>query len=196
MRRLPRCAPADLQPAATTFRNDRRKTPMFISLSKFMQANPALPAKPALRSVLLAATGGFIAIALVAWLAGRTHAVLMLGSFGASCVLLFGFPDAPFSQPRNVIVGHVMCSAIGLGCLAVFGPSWWSLALAVAIAIALMMISGTVHPPAGSNPVIVFLALPNWHFLIFPTLTGAVMLVLVALVYNNVIRKADYPRYW
>jgi CBS-domain-containing membrane protein len=122
--------------------------------------------------------------------------MLMLGSFGASCVLIFGFPDVPFSQPRNVVVGHCMCSFVGLACLALFGPQWWALVLAVAIVIALMMLSGTVHPPAGSNPVIVFLALPKWDFLIFPTLTGAAILVLLALVYNNTLRKNSYPKYW
>jgi CBS-domain-containing membrane protein len=167
---------------------------MFTVFSKFKRGSP--PPKPALKHVLLAAVGGFLAIAAIAWIAGQTHSILMLGSFGASCVLVFGFPDVPFSQPRNVIVGHVLSSAVGLLFLTLIGPHWWSLALAVATVIALMMISGTVHPPAGSNPVIVFLTLPHWDFLLFPTLTGAVMLVLVGLVYNNVIRKNSYPKYW
>jgi CBS-domain-containing membrane protein len=69
-------------------------------------------------------------------------------------------------------------------------------ALAVGTAIALMMATRTVHPPAGSNPVIVFLAQPGWSFLVFPTLAGALVLVLVALVYNNAVRAGRYPKYW
>jgi CBS-domain-containing membrane protein len=181
----------------TSMRNQKNRTNMMATLlHKFRRSEAALPARPACKHVLLAAVGGFIAIAAIAWLAGQAHAILMLGSFGASCVLVFGFPDAPFSQPRNVIVGHVMCSLVGLVCVTTLGAHWWSLALAVAIVIALMMITRTVHPPAGSNPVIVFLTLPGWDFVIFPTLIGAAMLVLVALLYNSVIRKNGYPKYW
>ena len=120
----------------------------------------------------------------------------MLGSFGASCVLVFGYPDVPFSQPRNVIAGHVISSLVGLVFFAAFGPHWWAVALAEGTAIALMMLTRTVHPPAGSNPVIVFLTQPTWGFILFPTLTGAMVLVVVALFYNNATRVAKYPKYW
>ena len=124
------------------------------------------------------------------------HPGLILGSFGASCVLVFGFPDVPFSQPRNVVVGHFLSSLIGLVFLQWAGPHWWAMALAVGTAIAVMMWTRTVHPPAGSNPVIIFLAQPTWDFLWFPTLTGAVVLVMVALLYNNLTRPGRYPQYW
>jgi CBS-domain-containing membrane protein len=80
--------------------------------------------------------------------------------------------------------------------LAAFGPHWWSVALSVGTAIALMMLTRTVHPPAGSNPVIVFLTQPSWSFLLFPTLVGTLILVAVALIYNNATRDARYPKYW
>ncbi len=153
-------------------------------------------AAPAPKALLLAWLGGFFAIAAIAGLAHWAHAPLILGSFGASCVLLFGFPDSPFSQPRHVVFGHVISTLTGLVCLTLFGPHWWALAIAVATAIALMMWTRTVHPPAGSNPVIVFLMLPGWGFLLAPTLIGACMLVVVALIYNNLIREANYPKYW
>ena len=44
--------------------------------------------------------------------------------------------------------------------------------------------------------MIIFLAQPDWDFLLFPTLTGALLLMLVALVYNNATRAVRYPRYW
>ena len=77
-----------------------------------------------------------------------------------------------------------------------FGAEWWSVAIAVGTAIAVMMLTRTVHPPAGSNPVIVFLGHPSWGFLLFPTLVGAVLIVLVALIYNNLSREARWPKYW
>jgi len=155
-----------------------------------------LPVRASNKNVALAWLGGFLAMAVVAGLTDALSSVLILGSFGASCVLVFAYPDVPFSQPRNVIFGHVLSSAIGLLFLNLFGPSWWAVALAAGTAIAVMMLTRTVHPPAGSNPVIVFLAQPGWSFLIFPTLIGAVLLVCVALIYNNATRSSRYPKYW
>jgi len=169
---------------------------MYAFLSKLRGDRADLPPKPSSRNVLLAWLGGFLAIAAVAALTDALSAVLVLGSFGASCVLVFGYPDVPFSQPRNVIAGHLFSSAIGLAFLHVFGPSWWAVALAVGTAIAVMMVTRTVHPPAGSNPVIVFLSQPGWSFLLFPTLIGALVIVGVALAYNNATRTARYPKYW
>lgn len=160
------------------------------------EGSSALPPLPSYKNVALAWLGGVLAIAGIAGLGEQLSLSLILGSFGASCVLVFGFPDVPFSQPRNVIAGHFLSSLIGLLFLAVFGPHWWSLALAVGTAIAAMMLTRTVHPPAGSNPVIVFLAQPAWSFLWFPTLSGALLLVVIALLYNNLARPIHYPKYW
>jgi CBS-domain-containing membrane protein len=165
-------------------------------LSKLKGDNAPLPPKPSTKAVALAWLGGFLAIAAVTSLNDFLSVALVLGSFGASCVLVFGYPDVPFSQPRNVVAGHVISSLVGLVFLFAFGPHWWSVALAVGTAIALMMLTRTVHPPAGSNPVIVFLMQPSWGFLLFPTLVGALVLVAVALVYNNATRDAKYPKYW
>ena len=165
-------------------------------LMKMRGDHAALPPAPSGKSVAIAWLGGVLAIAAVASLTDALSAVLVLGSFGASCVLVFGYPDAPFSQPRNVLAGHILSSAIGLLALQLFGPHWWSMAIAVGSAIAIMMITRTVHPPAGSNPVIVFLSQPGWGFLVFPTALGALIIVIVALLYNNATRTARYPKYW
>ena len=165
-------------------------------LSKFRGDSAALPPRAPAKAVSLAFVGGFLAIAIIALLAQSLHVALVLGSFGASCVLVFGYPDVPFSQPRNVIAGHVLSTVIGLAFVHFCGPHWWSVALAVGSAIAAMMITRTVHPPAGSNPVIVFLMKPAWDFALFPTLTGAVILVLVALIFHNATREARWPKYW
>jgi CBS-domain-containing membrane protein len=163
---------------------------------KKLQGGAELPARAEMRHVALSWLGGFLAIAFVAYLAQATHMPLVLGSFGASCVLVFGFPESPFSQPRNVILGHFLSSLIGLIFLALFGTVWWSMALALATAIGVMQVTRTVHPPAGSNPLIVMMTSPQWSFLLFPTLIGAVMLVAVAVIFNNLPPERSYPKYW
>jgi CBS-domain-containing membrane protein len=165
-------------------------------IDKFKGDAAPLPPQPSVKAVALAWLGGFLAIAAVATLTDLLSVALVLGSFGASCVLVFGYPDVPFSQPRNVIAGHVISSLVGLAFLTAFGPQWWALSLSVGTAIAIMMLTRTVHPPAGSNPVIVFLVQPTWSFLLFPTLVGALVVVVIALVYNNVTRESRYPKYW
>ncbi|XDZ50033.1 HPP family protein [Neisseriaceae bacterium CLB008] len=153
------------------------------------QLKPAASASPSLKKVVLVGAGVFLGLAVVAFLAVLSGQPWLLGSFGASCVLLFGFPNVPFSQPRNVIGGHMLSSALGLAFLWLLGPSWWALAAAGAAAAMLMLYTQTVHPPAGSNPVIVFLSDPGWGFLWLPTLFGAILLVLLAKAYAVLLRR-------
>lgn len=149
-----------------------------------------------INQALFASVGGLIAIACIAFLAQYTQSPLIMGSFGASCVLIFGFPDSPFSQPKNVIAGHLISSFIGLFYLHIIGPEWWSMALALATALGAMIISNTVHPPAGSNPIIIFLAGADWPFLFFPSSLGSIILVLIALLYINLSSSQHYPKSW
>lgn len=134
--------------------------------------------------ILLGGIGGFVAIGVIAFLAKYSGHPLILGSFGASCVLLFGFPKSPFSRPKSVIGGHLIASFVGLAFFVLFGFEWWSVALAAGCAISAMMLTDTVHPPAGSNPVIVMLGGAKWPFLLEPTLIGAVLLVIISLIFN------------
>jgi CBS-domain-containing membrane protein len=165
-------------------------------LALLRTAGGSRPAHLGTRAVVLGGIGGFIAIGALALLGTSLAVTLLLGSFGASCVLLFGYPDAPFAQPANVFFGHLFCTVIGITALQLLGPSPWALALAVGLAISVMMATRTVHPPAGSNPVIVFLGHAGWKFLLFPVVSGVVLLVLIAWVYNNATRKTRYPQYW
>lgn len=161
-----------------------------------MRGGASVPARAPWRQIGIAWIGGCLAIGVVAYLAAFSHAPLILGSFGATCVLVFGFPESPFSQPRNVIAGHFIASLVGLVFLNLLGAEWWSVALAVGTTIACMQMTRTVHPPAGSNPVIVMLTLPNWGFLLTPTLLGALLLVVVAVLFNNLPKERSYPTYW
>lgn len=161
-----------------------------------MRGGGVVPARAPWGQIGLAWLGGCLAIAVVAYLASTSNAPLVLGSFGATCVLVFGFPDSPFSQPRNIILGHFLSSLVGLCVLTFLGNEWWCVALAVGTAIAVMQITRTVHPPAGSNPVIVMLTAPGWQFLLTPTLIGALLLVIVAVLFNNMTKERSYPKYW
>ncbi|MGF6148226.1 HPP family [Kingella potus] len=153
---------------------------------------PRLPWK----NIALAWLGACLAAAAVAFAQDRLAVALILGSFGASCLLVFAYPQSPFAQPRNVVGGHFAASLTGLVFLAVFGAHWWSMALAVGTAVALMLVLRVPHPPAGSNPFIVMLAGASWDFLLMPTLLGSLILVAVALLYNNCGTGRRYPTYW
>ncbi len=148
-----------------------------------------------LRAGALACGGIFVAISVLAWCSFDLGVLLALGSFGSTSVILFAFPSTHVAQPRSIVGGHVISSALGLLVLALLGRHWWALGLAVALSAAVMMAARAVHPPAGSNPIIVFLALPGWDFLLFPTLFGALALVAVGLGYHRACSVA-YPMYW
>ncbi len=165
-------------------------------LTKMRGDGAPLPPPASLQTIVLAGLGGCIAIASLGLLTDRLSLALLLGSFGASSMTVFGFPELPFSQPRNIIGGHFLSALSGLVFLTLAGPHWWAAGLAVGVAIILMLLSRTAHPPAASNPVIIFLLQPGWDFLIFPALAGAVLLVAIAVIYINATRAANYPKYW
>jgi CBS-domain-containing membrane protein len=165
-------------------------------VSKFSGQVMVPPARVSFGHTCLAWLGALLTIGTLGWLSSISHAPLMLASFGASCVLLFGYPDSHFSQPRNTIGGHLIAAAIGLSTTHAFGENWQSMALAVATAIALMKLTRTVHPPAGSTAIIAAHQHLVWAFLLAPVLVGAAALVLFAALYNNILEHRRYPLYW
>ncbi|MCB1722915.1 MAG: HPP family protein [Chromatiaceae bacterium] len=153
--------------------------------------------------VLAAWLGAFLGIALVAAMVEvlpRLH-LLVIGSFGASAVLLYGAPRAPFSQPRNLIGGHLISALVGVACFK-YLPDVAVLkeAMAVATAIALMVATHTIHPPGGATALIAVIGPPAVHDLgwgyVFPVLTGAVLMLFVALISNNLYQRGSYPDRW
>jgi CBS-domain-containing membrane protein len=165
-------------------------------LEKFRGTDSIAPPRPPLTKIAVAGVGAALGIALLAMLEQGYGLALLLGSFGSSSAMLFAYPEIAFAQPRNVIGGHLLCSLVGLVALAVCGPQLAWVGPAVGVAVMLMMLTRTLHPPAASNAVIIYLTRPGWDFLWFPTLSGALLLVLVALLYNNAFRSRHYPRYW
>lgn len=166
--------------------------------TKLEPPQPATPCPARLpwKSIGLAWLGSCAATAAFAFAQEWQNIPFILGSFGASCLLVFAYPTSPFAQPRNVVGGHFIATLTGLVFLSAFGTHWWSMALAVATAVALMLILRIPHPPAGSNPLIVMLAGADWLFLLTPTLAGSLILVTVALFYNNWGKNRRYPIYW
>ena len=98
-------------------------------------------------------------------------------------------PESPFARPRNIALGYLLSAIVGLAILKAFGDHMWTLGLAVALAIFVMDISGTVHPPAGAVPILVLLSKPSWHFLLTPILASAVLLVGFSLLNRELFRR-------
>lgn len=140
---------------------------------------------------VLAGLGGMLAIGAIAGMTEATHWPLLMGSFGSSAVLVFGFPESGFSKPWRVVSAHVLCAALGLLCLHTLGPVWWAAALSVGLSVTAMLGLRLVHPPAGSNPLLIFALQPDWSFLLWPTLIGSVALVSCAWVWQRLFPKPN-----
>ena len=165
-------------------------------LTKLKGSPASIPPRPSFKEISFISLGVFLAASVIGFLAYFTNEPIIMGSFGASIFVLFVLPDSPFAQPRNVIVGHFVSTLVGLTFYHLVSSDWWSMALALAFAIALMQFLRIPHPPAGSNPFIVFLLGANWDYLWMPTLIGSVLIVMVALLYNNLSKNRSYPKYW
>jgi len=150
------------------------------------------PAEPILKAIK-AGVGGAIAIAALVLLGYVSDSPLLMAPFGASCVLLFSLPKSPLSQPINVIGGHLVSMAIGLALHTFLPFDWWSVALAVGLAITAMAILRVTHPPAGADPLVVFFSSPGWEYLIFPVAIGSVILVITAWTFHKLPPQTSYP---
>lgn len=158
-----------------------------------------LPPKPKFIHMMKGLVGGFLGILTLSYLGQSTGMPWLMAPFGATCVILFAAPTSPLAQPRNVIVGHLLTSAVGLVALYGFGDSIVVMSLAVGVAIMLMQFFRAVHPPAGANPLAIILAgqsVVGFDYLITPVLIGSVTLVLIASVINNYGEEGNWPVYW
>nr|WP_246413183.1 HPP family protein [Methylobacterium brachythecii] len=142
---------------------------------------------------VLAGLGGFLVIYLLSELTSLLEASLLIAPFGASCVLVFGLPQSPLAQPRNVIGGHLISSAVGLASLALLGPTPLAFGIGVGIAITAMLLTRTTHPPAGADPIVVILAGASWQFLLMPVLLGALVILAIGMIYHRLVTKAPFP---
>ena len=154
------------------------------------------PPRPSWKLILNCALGGAVAIGVLAFGGTVGPVALLMAPFGSSCVLLFCAPESPLSQPRAVVAGHVLSVAVGLAVMTVLGNGPLAMAVATGLAIAVMMATRTLHAPAGADPALVMLTGQGWGFLLMPVLPGVVLLVLVAVLWHRLTRRAAYPNYW
>lgn len=129
---------------------------------------------------LIAGVGASLAIGLLSYLdASLLNITLLMAPFGATAVLVFGVPDSPLAQPKNVILGHLITAFIGVFFVQVIGVTPLSLAIATGIGVSAMLLTKTTHPPAGANPILIMLSGQSWSFLVTPVLIGAIVIVLI-----------------
>ena len=146
---------------------------------------------------LVAGVGAMLCITILASLEQLNGATLwLMAPFGATMVILFGLPDSPLAQPKNIILGHILTTLVGLIILYFLGVSAGSLGLAVGLAVALMLATKTTHPPAGANPLVVMLSGQTWGFVVTPVAIGAIIIVLFGLVYHRWVCRRGYPKTW
>ena len=157
---------------------------------------------------LLGGVGAAVTIAILAYitfqstLAGTNYGLWLAASFGSSVVVVFGYPDNEFSQPKNVLLGHLLCALIGIIFVTLFKITqdrtifFLAIGLAVGLSVMLMMALKITHPPAGGNTIVVMLTQDSFQFLIFPIMVGAITIIIGGVIYNRFILKKNYPLKW
>ena len=120
--------------------------------------------------------------------------IFLIASFGSSMVLLYGYPESPFAQPKNVFFGHFTTTLVGLLFLYLFPiPIFLTIPLAVGVGVGLMILLNVTHPPAGGNPIIVIIGSVSFDYLFSPVITGSAIIIIFAIVINRFILKKNYP---
>ncbi|MEK6743638.1 MAG: HPP family protein [Nitrospirota bacterium] len=150
--------------------------------------------------------GSVLGIGICGWISSRyfepRDLTLLIGSFGASAVLVYGAIKSPLAQPRNLVGGHVVSGLVGVACWQLFGGTVWiAAALAVSLAIVAMLATKTLHPPGGATALIAVIGGAKVHnlgflYAVIPAGAGAVVLLIVALLVNNLSKNRKYPEYW
>ena len=144
----------------------------------------------------LAGLFSVVTISILTFLTYKTeYGVFLLASFGSSMVLLYGYPESPFAQPKNVFFGHLVTSIVGIFFLNFIPlPIFLIIPLAVGSGVALMILFNVTHPPAGGNPIIVIIGSVSIDYLLNPIITGSIIILIFAIVLNRLILKKDYPK--
>ena len=145
-----------------------------------------------LRAAVIGGLGALLGVAALGFASDLTGMAMLFAPLGATCVLLFGLPASPLSQPVNVVLGHALAGAFGFGAHLMLPGQVWVAAGAVGAAIALMGLLRITHPPAGATALVTYAAAQSWFYLAFPVLTGAAGLVLIASAYHR-LTGTVYP---
>ncbi len=179
---------------------------MLLDYFKKMSGTTRSPPAVGLSEILWSWIGAFLGIASVALinfnLLSETDLVMVIGSFGASAVLIYGAIKSPLAQPRNLIGGHVISAVIGVTTYKILSPHMWLAAsVSVATAIAVMHATKTLHPPGGATALIAVIGSQKIHnlgylYVLVPAGLGAAIMLVIALLVNNIPKNRRYPEYW
>ena len=144
-------------------------------------------------NALLSAIGALIFISFIAFLDRTFEGMIwLIPPFGASMVLVMAVHESPLAKPKNILLGHILSALSGVIILYLIGDNFLALGIAVALAVFVMIVTDTIHPPAGANPIIVILTGQGISFVLFPVAVGAFMLVVFAYLYNKLLKR-NYP---
>ena len=173
---------------------------------KKMKGSGQSPPRVNTFEILWSWIGSFVGIAAIAFahynLLSESDLAMIIGSFGASAVLIYGAIRSPLAQPRNLIGGHVLSAIVGVTAFQLCGQQpWLASALAVSTAIALMHLTKTLHPPGGATALIAVIGSEGIHnlgylYVLIPVALGATIMLIIALVVNNIPQNRRYPEFW
>ena len=151
--------------------------------------------KPLLQKAIIAGFFSTVTIGVLTVLTYKsTLGYFIAGSFGSSMVLLFGFPESPFAQPKNVFFGHLCTALVGVIFVNFVPlPIYINIALGVGMGVFLMILLNIVHPPAGGNPIMVFIGSASYDYLISPIIFGCIIILLIAILVNKFLLQKNYP---
>ena len=144
---------------------------------------------------LLAGLFSIITIGILTLLTYKTDfGIFLIASFGSSMVLLFGYPESPFAQPKNVFFGHLLTAVVGIFFLHFIPlPLFITIPMAVGFGVGLMILFNVTHPPAGGNPIIVIIGGVSLEYLLSPVISGSIIIIIFAIILNRLILKKKYP---
>jgi len=140
-------------------------------------------------SMLLGALGATLGIVLLQVLSETSNIALLVAPFGATFVLVFALPESPLVKPRAIIGGYLIATIIGMAFYQLMGNNPLSLGLAFGLSFVLMQLTKTLHPPAGSIPLLIMFSEPDWSYVITPILLGVILILVYEKFYNFVLKK-------
>ena len=124
-----------------------------------------------------------------------SYGIFLIASFGSTMVLLYGYPESPFAQPKNIILGHFLTALIGIIFLNFVPlPIFLNIPLAVGFGVMFMILFKVTHPPAGGNPIIVIIGSVSFDYLLTPVLIGSIIVVMFGIIINKFLFKNEYPK--
>ena len=146
---------------------------------------------------IVAGISAAIVISILAYLTLETSSgIWLMFSFGATVFLVFVLYNLETAQPKNIFFGHLISILVGIIFNETVGLSFYSLGLSVGIAVVLMVYFKVMHPPAASNPLVALTMDLSYDFILFPVVTGTIIIILMSVLINRIILKRNYPKKW